>query len=288
MTKLEGDGAFTTEDLIYHRPAGIPLLARLYRPTRKGPHPAVVDVHGGRWCAETRLTNAAIDEALAASGILVMAIDFRMPPVARYPLPVADIACAIRWLHAHAANLDVDPKLIGGVGTSSGGHQLLLAALKPDDPLYLQDHPPEIVDVPATLAFLVLCWPVTDPPTRYAYARERGMEIHVQSHEAYWSDAAEMSRGSPQRLVADGEARSLPPALIVQGGDDVILSPGMSERFAQTYRAAGGDVELEVYPAQPHTFITKSPDSAASRQALSDIKNFILARTGATAMRRDR
>lgn len=36
-----------TEDFEYHRAAGVPLLARFYRPEGRGPFPAVVEVHGG-------------------------------------------------------------------------------------------------------------------------------------------------------------------------------------------------------------------------------------------------
>lgn len=271
--------AFTAEDVVYHRPAGIALTATLYKPAGPGPHPAVIDAHGGRWCGETRMTNRVIDEALAAAGILVMALDFRMPPDARYPLPVADINFAIRWLHAHAADYGIEPAWIGGVGTSSGGHQLALAALNPDDPKYRQDHTPEMDGVSAKINYMILCWPVSDPPARYRYAIANTMDIHIQSHERYWPSEAAMAEGSPQRIVADGEAAMLPPALLVQGTADVILSPGMSERFAETYAAAGGDMTLIHYPGEKHTFITNAPDAPASRQALADIVAFIRART---------
>src|SRR3954447_18132776 len=110
----------TERDVIYHTPGGAALQARLYIPEGKGPFPGVIGVHGGRWCAEDRLTDAVIDRALAEAGRLVMALDFRMPPAVKYPLPFADINCAIRWLRANAQDLSVDPDRIGGVGASSG------------------------------------------------------------------------------------------------------------------------------------------------------------------------
>ncbi|MDB5649921.1 MAG: alpha/beta hydrolase [Hyphomicrobiales bacterium] len=272
---------FTIEDVTYHSPGGMTLLARLYRPVTPGPHPAVIDVHGGRWCSETRLTNACIDEAVAASGVVVMALDFRMPPLVQYPVPVADINLAIRWLRAHAAEYEIRPDWIGGIGTSSGGHQLALNGLNPDAPAYRQDHPAEMSGVSADLAFMVLCWPVSDPPARYAYAIERKMDIHVQSHNAYWPDEATMSLGSPQRIVTEGEAATLPPTLLIQGDADVILAPGMSDRFAAAFRTAGGDLEFHTFPGEAHTFITKNPSSAASRDALEHIVTFIHRRTDA-------
>ena len=68
-----------------------PLLARLYQPIGAGPFPALVEVHGGAWASGDRLNNAPLDEALAKSGIVVLAIDFRMPPQFRYPASTADV-----------------------------------------------------------------------------------------------------------------------------------------------------------------------------------------------------
>src|SRR5436190_1240254 len=90
-------------DLEYHCHGDAPLLARLYRPTGSGPFPALIDVHGGAWASGDRLNNAPLDEALAKSGIVVLAIDFRMPPEHRYPASIADINLATRWLKAHDA-----------------------------------------------------------------------------------------------------------------------------------------------------------------------------------------
>src|SRR5271165_5084196 len=108
----------TVRDIAYRSAASEPLPARLYIPTGRGPFPAVVSVHGGRWVSQSRLTNKVIDRALAEAGTVVMAVDFRMPPVARYPEPIADINFAIRWLKQVAKRLRSDPALVGGIGTS--------------------------------------------------------------------------------------------------------------------------------------------------------------------------
>ena len=133
----------------------------------------------------------------------------------------------------------------------------------------------------AKVAYMILCWPVSDPPARYRYAIANKMDIHIQSHERYWPSEAMMAEGSPQRLVAAGEAAVLPPALLIQGTNDTILSPGMSERFAETYAAAGGDMTLIHYPGEKHTFITNTPDTPASQTALADMIAFIRRQTTA-------
>jgi acetyl esterase/lipase len=148
-----------TEDLEYLRLAGAaPLLARFYRPEGTDPFPAVLEVHGGAWTSGDRLNNVAIGEYLAAHGIAVLSIDFRMPPAARYPETVADINFGIRFLKANAARFATRIGLVGGLGTSSGGHLLLLNALRPGDPRYASIPLP---GADASLAFAVVCWTTT-------------------------------------------------------------------------------------------------------------------------------
>src|SRR6266568_7991411 len=123
------------EDIEYQRQGGRALLARLYRPGgASGPFPAVVQVHGGAWVNKDRTDNDFIAQALAVSGILVASLDFRMPPEAPYPGSLADINLGIRWLKARARLYGSRPDWVGSMGTSSGGHQVLLAAMRPEDP----------------------------------------------------------------------------------------------------------------------------------------------------------
>ncbi|HUK42420.1 MAG TPA: hypothetical protein VLX11_15295, partial [Candidatus Acidoferrales bacterium] len=72
-------------DFPYQHLANKAWLARVYQPKGKGPFPGIIDVHGGAWHNGDRTNNGGIDQALAARGILVAAIDFRQPPEAGYP-----------------------------------------------------------------------------------------------------------------------------------------------------------------------------------------------------------
>lgn len=260
------------EDVEYLRHLSGPLLARIYRPKTK-PHAALVSLHGGRWTRETRLTNAVIDEALARDGVLVMALDIRMPPVAGYPDCLADINYATRWLKSYVRNMGIPADRVGGIGTSSGGHQITLSALRPRDPRYTAIPGPAGVD--ASLAFVIACWPVLDPLSRYKMAKAKGMDDHVAAHHAYWPDEAAQAEGNPQMILDRGEPVELPPTLVIQGTGDVILPADMADKFAAAYRKAGGKIELRKFEGQPHTFITKDSDAAASREAVEVIKAFV-------------
>jgi acetyl esterase/lipase len=261
-----------SEDLEYHRPAGVPLVARFYRPEGQGSFPGVLEVHGGAWTSGDRFNNVAIAEHLAARGIVVLSIEFRMPPAACYPETVADVNYGIRFLKANAERFGTRSEIVGGLGTSSGGHLLLLNALRPRGPRYAS-HPLSGAD--ASLAFAVVCWPVADPLARYYAVRERGNERLVEAHHQFWPSEEDMAEGSPQLILERGEPVETPPALIMQGTADDNLTPEMAANFAAAYSKAGGSIAFHRFEGEPHAFIPREPMSANSRRALGLITDFI-------------
>jgi acetyl esterase/lipase len=267
------------EDVEYQQQNGKPMLARLYRPRGRGPFPAIVDVHGGAWVNGDRLNNAAIDEALARAGILVMAVDFRMPPNAPYPAALADVNLAIRWLKANAARLRARPDKIGGLGTSSGGQILMLAALRPRDPRYtalpLEGSFAQTAGIDARLSYIVCCWAVLSPVARYRMAQEKKIQRFLDAHLAFFGNDSTMAEADPQLALERGEVAVLPPALLIQGLADDNLDPVIADRFATAYKKVGGEAELHKFPGEPHMFITKDPKSANSLKALGLIEDFI-------------
>ena len=169
-------GNVNVSDVEYQSHSTPPLLARMYQPSGRGPFPALVSVHGGAWVGNDRTSNQVLDIALARQGIVVAAIDFRLAPNAPYPASIADINFAVRWLKRHASQYGTRPELVGAVGTSSGGHQLLLSAMRPNDRRYGELVLQGDATHDAELAWLVLCWPVVDPADRYSMAKARGAD----------------------------------------------------------------------------------------------------------------
>lgn len=268
-------------DVPYREHDGISLLARLYQPQGPDPFPAAIDVHGGAWTSGDRFQNAPIDATLAARGVVVLALEFRMPPQACYPAAVADVNYGIRWLKAHATEFATRPELVGGIGSSSGGQTVLLAALKPDDPRFLAFPLDGCSD--AGLAFVVACWPVADPLARYRQAQRNGDQHLVQSHDAYWVTEEAMAEGNPQLILERGERVRTPPLLILQGTDDANVTPNMADRFAAAYHDAGGEVRLEKFAGQPHSFVKRNTDTQDAARALTLMSAFIHDTVGARA-----
>lgn len=268
------------EDAEYIRHGNKPLLARVYRPRGTGPFPLVIDLHGGAWCKKDRTSDAGTDEPLARSGVVVVALDFRMPPEAGYPASLADINYAIRWCKARAAELGSRPDMVGILGVSSGGHQAMLAAMRPDDARYSALPAREAVD--ATLRCVVLCWPVIDPLGRYHYARTMQGGAHakqadewVRCHDQYWLDEVAMAEGNPTLALERGERVQTPPVLYLQGTADLAHPVPNRERFIANYRKAGGRVELHLFNGVGEAFITNDPASPAALEAIDRIIEFV-------------
>src|SRR5919204_5258453 len=169
--------AFEVEvkDVEYQRLAGVPWLARVYQPQGPGPFPTLVDVHGGAWNNGDRTNDTVLNRALAAQGVLTVAIDFRQPPEAGYPASVQDMNLAIRWLKVHATEFGGTSK-VGALGISSGGHLVLLGGIRPKDPRYSALELPNHPEVDASLAYVIACWPVSDPLYRYQLAKRANNE----------------------------------------------------------------------------------------------------------------
>lgn len=279
MSRTRTDRPSRTIELNYLSVGGEDFLATLYLPEGSGPFPGLVEVHGGAWVHGDRLNNALLDRALAERGIAVLAIDFRAPPAARYPDPIADINFALRWLKTNGERWGIPRERVGVLGTSSGGHQALLATLRPLDPRYLaHEASPAWDDVDASVCCTVLCWAVTDPVARLAMARAEGIERLVEAHALYWPDEVAMDEGSPQAILERKEEVRLSPTLVIQGTKDENLTPDMADRFAAAYRTAGGEIRLEKFEDQPHMFITTDPMGAAAEAAIGVIADFVLRR----------
>jgi acetyl esterase/lipase len=234
-------------------------------------------VHGGAWNNGDRLNDTVMSTALAKSGVLTVAIDFRQPPEAGYPASVQDMNLAIRWLKAHAAEYGGTAK-VGAVGVSSGGHLVILGGLRPRDARYaalpLDGH----AEVDASLAYVVACWPVSDPLYRYRLHKEAGNESVVAAHDAYWGTEEAMAEGSPPLILERGDEVDLPPVLVIQRTVDKAHPLEMQQRLVDWYTRRGGHIEMPLYenlPPSPFRLTPEFPDSLRAMEAITDfVKRF--------------
>jgi acetyl esterase/lipase len=244
-------------DVEFRRTPQRTLMARIYQPQGAGPFPTLLDLHGGAWNNKDRLANVPMDEAVAKSGILVVAVDLTLAPEAAYPASVQDANYGVRWLKAKAREWNGDASNLGVLGSSSGGHIAQLIAMRPRDPRYNAHPLPEAPNVDATLAYVATRSPISDPYARFLQAEKMKRAEMMQKSKTYFDPWDLVHDGNPQEILDRREAVSLPPMLIMQGGIDDNVIPPIQEKFAATYRAAGGECQLEIFDGCEHEWIAK-------------------------------
>ena len=84
-------------DVEYLSHGTTPLLARVFKPEGSGPFPIMVELHGGAWVRGDRLNGNAANEALAKNGVIVVALDFRVPPGPPRPWPLPSPSTGHAW-----------------------------------------------------------------------------------------------------------------------------------------------------------------------------------------------
>jgi len=268
------------EDVEYLRHGNIPLLARLFKPRGAGPFPAVVELHGGAWCLGDRLQDTGINEQLAHGGILVAALDFRVPPVASYPGSAMDINYGIRWVKSQAKALGIHRDTVCTFGISSGGHLAMLLGMRPHDsryssiPLSGPDSAPD-----ASVRGVIMGAPVINPLGRYRYAKqlkESGksypefVDLVLPLHDKYWRSEDAMAEGNPVLALERGERVELPPVLYIQDSRDIVHPRPQLERFVELYRKAGGEVDLELSEGASDAFAPRNPPAALRHMEKQD------------------
>jgi acetyl esterase/lipase len=256
------DVAIEELNLVWAKPQGLELSATVYRQKAvKGDLPVLIDVHGGAWGSGDRTGDKLYCSELAKSGLLVVSIDFRQSPKFQHPAGSADVAAAVRWVRLNAKAIHADTSKIGLIGSSSGGHLALLAALRPDAPQHkgtpIADDKQAFAahdDLSARVDYVIAMWPVSDPAARYRYAKRAGVGRLAEMSLAYFPDEAAMWDASIPRIVTSGEAKTLPPILVVQPGDDSNIPQDMTFDLLHAWQARAGKVDYAYFPGMPHAF----------------------------------
>jgi acetyl esterase/lipase len=204
------------------------LLADLYRPPQ--PNGAgVLLVHGGGWIQGDRSQLRGYGILLGRIGYTCLACEYRLAPGATWPAQIDDVNAALRYLHAQAPALGIDPAKIAVSGNSAGGHLALMAAAQP------------VAPIAAVVAFY--------PPTDMIAGLRRGGE---ELMTVLFSDPSEsqLAAASPITFArADFQ-----PAMHITGNHDELVSWHDSDDMYHRLRGAGAKAELHVFEGLPHAF----------------------------------
>jgi acetyl esterase/lipase len=256
----------TIEDHTVPGPAGAPdISVRTYRPAGLRPAaPAFYWIHGGGMVMGTVPMSDGYCAGLADHlGALVASVDYRLAPQHPFPAPLEDCYAGLRWLHASAATLGIDPARIAiGGGSAGGGLAAGLALLARDR-----------AEVPLCYQFLV--YPMIDDrnatPSAHAITDTRVWNriTNLAGWHAYLDGRAGAPDVSPYAAPARAtDLAGLPPAYINVGTLDLFVDEDIA--YAQALSRAGVPVELHVYPGAYHGSSNLVPAAAISQRWLAD------------------
>jgi acetyl esterase/lipase len=255
-------------------------MARIYEPAGTGPFPTVLDLHGGAWNAKDRKAEEPMDRAIAESGVLVIAVDLTLAPESPYPACVQDANYAVRWLKTKAASWNGNPAKIGVYGSSSGGHVAELLAMRPRDSRYNAIPLREAPSVEASVAYVAMRSPISNTFARYQNAEKLKRSAMVRNNTTFFVPWDTIHESNPQEILDRHETITKVPFLIMQGALDDNVLPAVQERFAQTYRDAGGDIQYQLFEGCEHEWVAQpGPQTDHAREM---VKAFIARQVNAS------
>lgn len=211
-----------TENIAYRTDVGPSTVLDLAQPLF-GPQtdrPAILIIHGGGWSAGSKndmvYRTLMIDYAM--KGYVVCNMNYRLVQEAPLPACIEDVRCAIRWMKANASTLGIDPSRIGTYGHSAGGHLSLMAGVAAQSTSFADDKDPW-----RAFDCSVACAAGGAPPTEIGRAGE-------------WADHTEWW---PIGYI--GQSRT--PFLVLQGAEDPIVRPNLTEDWVTKMQRAGAAVD---------------------------------------------
>ena len=122
-------------NVVYAQDGDRKLLCDIFRPKGISKDlPAILIVHGGGWRNGDKNKFRALTLELANRGFVTVAIEYRLGHEAKFPAGIQDCNAATAFVKANGIRFGIDPKRIGAVGGSAGGHLVGLMATGWENP----------------------------------------------------------------------------------------------------------------------------------------------------------
>ncbi len=233
-----------------------PLAARVYRPLGDAaPRPTVVLLHGGGFVIGDLDTHEAMARAICAGAdAVVVAVDYRLAPEAKFPAAAQDAIAAVRDVQGRLGDLGGND-VLAVAGDSAGGNLSAVAA----------QHVPGV-------AAQLLVYPATDVVGSYASREENGSGYFLDQPTliyfiGHYADTA-TDLADPLLSPLRGELTGQPPAVIVTAELDPLRDEGVA--YADALVAAGVAVQQHTYPGLIHGFFDLGVWSPACQRAIDE------------------
>jgi len=225
---------------------GSPLEYRIYRPKSKGPHPVVVYYHGGGWVLGDAVSDEPmIRDLVDRSDSLIISVNYRHAPEARFPAAADDAFAALKWVADHVAEIGGIPGQLAVAGWSAGGNLAAVVAQLARD------------NGGPALSGQLLLTPATDGSKKWpSYSGNgQGFILTESLMDWFWDHYATAEdrkdpKASPLRASS---LAGLPPAMVVTAEFDPLRDEG--DAYAEALAKAGVKVKHLRCRGHMHTSI---------------------------------
>ena len=252
----------TSVDQTIPGPTG-PLPVRIYTPSGAGPFPVVVYFHGGGWVlADKNVYDGGARGIAKQANAVVVSVDYRLAPEAKFPAQHDDALATYRWAAAHAASINGDPQRLALAGESAGGNLALATAIAARD---LKLTPPQHV---------LAVYPITQASdlSTPSYRDSENAKPLNKALMGWFAQAAFSGPGDkndPRIDLIRAKLKGLPPVTLINARIDPLRSD--SDLLAAALEKAGVKVMHTVYDGVTHEFFGMAAviDKARQAQALA-------------------
>jgi len=238
----------------------IPL--RIYTPAGDGLKPAIVFFHGGGFVVCDLDSHDAICRELAkGADCVVVSVDYRLAPEAKFPAAPEDCYAATQWVAREASSLGIDAARIAVAGDSAGGNLATVVALMSRD----REGP--------SLVHQLLIYPVTDNRFDTTSYKDNGSGYFLTENMMRWfwhhyleeESDGENPLASPLRAP---DLSGLPPATVLTAEYDPLRDEGRA--YAARLADAGVPTTHTDYPGVFHGFFGMTDQIPRARQAVDE------------------
>ncbi len=231
---FDRSGFETVADIPYGE-FGVRNLLDVLRPATPAPsstplRPVLLHIHGGGMMTGKK-NEAALPllHHFARSGWVVVTINYRLAPAARWPAQVVDCKRALAWIREHIAQYGGDPGFVAVTGGSAGGNLSTHLAFTPGRADYQPGFEPADTHVQAAVPFYAgYDWedfPGAEPLKHHIYAQVLP--------EATRDDARVQADIKPETYLN----AAAPPFFVLTGTHDALVPVEATRRFVQKLRA---------------------------------------------------